>query len=177
MTEEVLSSRNVFKGRILNLRVDTVKTIDGRESTREVVEHAPCIAVIAVDPDNNVLLVRQYRQAPGKELLEIPAGGIDEGESPEEAVIREMQEETGYRPQRVERLNGFYSTPGFCDEYLYLLLATDLVPGRLYAEDTAGIEVVHQPVSEIPALVTSGKIEDVKTIAGLLYYLEYQKTA
>ena len=176
MSEEVLSSRSVFKGRILNLRVDTVETIDGRESTREVVEHAPCIAVIAVDPDNNVLLVRQYRQALAKELLEIPAGGIDEGEDPESAVIREMQEETGYRPQKVERLNGFYSTPGFSDEYLYLFLATDLVPGRLIAEDTAGIEVVRLPVSEIPDLVTSGKIEDAKTVAGLLYYLEYRKT-
>jgi len=176
MTEEVLSSRSIFKGRILNLRVDTVETIDGRESTREVVEHAPCIAVIAVDPDNNVLLVRQYRQAPGKELLEIPAGGIDEGEDPESALIREMQEETGYRPKKVERLNGFYSTPGFSDEYLYLFLATDLVPGRLIAEDTAGIEVTRVPITEISALVTSGKIEDAKTVAGLLYYLEYRKT-
>lgn len=175
MAEETLSSKRIFEGRALNLRVDTVRTIDGRRSTREVVEHTPCIAVIAVDGQGNILLERQYRQAPGKELLEIPAGGIDAGEEPEAAVVREMQEETGFRPQKVTRLCGFYSSPGFCDEYLHLFLAEDLVPGRLHAEDTPGIEVVPVPVMEIPALVTSGKIEDAKSIAGLLYYLEYRK--
>jgi ADP-ribose pyrophosphatase len=175
VVEEVLSSQVIYEGRILTLRVDTVRTVDGRETTREVVEHAACVAVVPVDAGGNVLLVRQYRDAPGKELLEIPAGGIDPGESPEEAVIREMQEETGFRPREVVRLGGFYSTPGFCDEYLYLYLATDLEPGRLYAEDTPGIAVVPVPAAEIPALVASGEVEDAKTVAGLLYYLEYRK--
>ena len=166
----------IFEGRILKLRVDTVLTVDGRESTREIIEHAACIAVIPVDADDNVLLVRQYRRAVDKELLEIPAGGIDAGEDVEAAVMREMQEEIGYRPGTIERLGGFYSTPGFCNEYLSLYLATDLVPARLYAEDTAGIEVVRVPVSKIAALATSDKIEDAKTIAGLLFYLQYLKT-
>ncbi|OGO30245.1 MAG: hypothetical protein A2Z29_09035 [Chloroflexi bacterium RBG_16_56_11] len=175
MPEEVLSSRTIFEGRILTLRVDTVRTADGRPSTREIIEHAACVAVIAVDADDNVLLVKQYRQAPGKDLLEIPAGGIDAGETPEQAVVREMQEETGFRPGRVARISGFYSTPGFSDEFLHLYLATELVPGRLHAEDTPGIEVVKIPASRAAALVASGKIEDAKTIAGLLYYLEYRK--
>ena len=143
--------------------------------TREIVEHADCVAVIAVDADDNILLVKQYRQAPGKELLEIPAGGIDAGETPEQAVIREMQEETGFKPGRVARLSGFYSTPGFSNEFLHLYLAIDLAPGRLHAEDTPGIEVVKVPAPQAAALVASGKIEDAKTIAGLLYYLEYRK--
>jgi len=176
LAEETLSSEVVFEGRILKLRVDTVRTADGRKSTREVVEHAACIAVIAVDTNDNVLLVRQYRQALGKELLEIPAGGIDKGEDPKAAVIREMQEETGFRPQRVERLGGFYTTPGFCNEYLYLYLAADLVPGRLHAEDTPGIEVVRVPLSQVPDLIASDEIEDAKTVAGLLFYLEYRKS-
>jgi ADP-ribose pyrophosphatase len=175
--EKFLSSKTIFEGRILKLRVDTVQTADGRESTREIIEHDACIAVIAVDIDDNVLLVRQYRRAVDKELLEIPAGGIDTGESAEEAVIREMQEETGFLPGKLEHLVGFYSTPGFCSEYLYLYLATDLEPGRLYAEDTAGIELVKVPVSEVSDLVLSGKIEDAKTIAGLLFYLEYREKA
>jgi ADP-ribose pyrophosphatase len=175
LAEEVISSRVIFEGRVVKLRVDTVKTIDGRRTTREVVEHAPCVAVVAVDDKSNVLLVRQYREALGKELLEIPAGGIDKGESPEDAVIREMQEETGFRPGRVVQLCGFYTTPGFCDEYLYVYLAKELEPGRLFAEDTPGIEVVSVPVRDIPALLTSGKIEDSKTIAGLLYFLEWRK--
>ncbi len=175
MAEETLSTQVIYEGRILKLRVDTVRTADGRKSTREVVEHDACIAVIAVDSGDNILLVRQYRQAIDKELLEIPAGGIDEGENIEEAVIREMREETGFRPQKVERLGGFYTTPGFCNEYLYLYLAEDLTPDPLSAEDTPGIEVVRVPVTQVLEIVNSGKIEDSKTIAGLLYYLEYRK--
>jgi ADP-ribose pyrophosphatase len=174
--EETLHTRAVFEGRAVRLRIDTVKTADGRKSTREIVEHGDCIAVIAIDEDDNILLVKQYRKAIEKELLEIPAGGIDASEEPEEAVRREMQEETGYLPGKVERLGGFYSTPGYCTEYLYLYLATELTPSRLHAEDTAGISLVRVPLSEIPALLTSGKIEDAKSIAGLHMYLEHRKS-
>jgi ADP-ribose pyrophosphatase len=176
LAEETLSTQVIFEGRVIKLRVDTVRTADGRRSTREIVEHAACIAVIAVDADDNILLVRQYRQAPGKELLEIPAGGIDEGEDIEAAVVREMQEEIGFRPKKVQHLCGFYTTPGFCNEYLYLYLATDLIPDPLSAEDTAGIAVVRVPVKEVLALIASGKVEDSKTIAGLLFYLQYRKS-
>jgi len=175
LAEETLSTQVIFEGRILKLRVDTVRTSDGRQSTREVIEHAACIVVIAVDADDNILLVKQYRSALEKELLEIPAGGIDKGENAEAAVIREMREETGFRPQKVARLGGFYSTPGYCDEYLYLYLAPDLTHDPLSAEDTAGIEVVRVPVTQVPELINSGKIEDAKSVAGLLIYLEYRK--
>ncbi len=175
MAEETLSTQVIFEGRILKLRVDTVRTSDGRKSTREVVEHDACIAVIAVDADDNILLVKQYRRAIDKELLERPAGGIDEGEDIDAAVIREMREETGFRPRKVARLGGFYTTPGFCNEYLHLYLAADLTPDPLSAEDTAGIKVIRVPVTQVPELVNSGKIEDAKTIAGLLFYLEYRK--
>ena len=177
MTEEkTLSTHIIFDGRAVKLRIDTVKTADGRESTREIIEHSDCIAVIAIDEDDNVLLVRQYRKAIEKELLEIPAGGIDPGEDAETAVRREMQEETGYLPGRVKRLGGFYSTPGYCTEYLHLYLATELAPSQLYAEDTAGISLVRVPVKEISALFASGKIEDAKSIAGLHIYLEHRKS-
>jgi ADP-ribose pyrophosphatase len=174
-TEKALSSQIIYEGRILKLRIDTVQTADGRQTTREIVEHANCVAIVAVDADDNILLVKQYRRALDKELLEIPAGGIDAGEDAETAVVREMQEETGFRPQRVARLGGFYSTPGFCNEYLYLYLATDLTPSQLYAEDTAGIEVVRVPIKQVPDLITSGQICDAKSIAGLLAYIEYWK--
>ena len=174
--EKTLSSQVIFEGRAVKLRVDTVQTADGRQTTREIVEHADCVAIVAVDADDNVLLVKQFRKAPEKELLEIPAGGIDDSEDAEAAVIREMQEETGFRPQKVERLGGFYSSPGFCSEYLHLYLAADLTPSQLYAEDTGGIEVVRVPVVRISELVTSGQIEDAKTIAGLLAFLEYRKS-
>ncbi len=175
MTEKTLSSKVVFKGRALRMRVDTVLTADGRRSTREIVEHPDCIAVVALDTGGNVLLERQYRQPIGKELLEIPAGGIDAGEEPEASVVREMREETGFRPQQVTKLTGFYSSPGYTTEYLHLYLATDLVPDPLAAEDTAGIEVIPLPLTQIPDMISSGKIQDAKSITGLLFYLEHFK--
>jgi ADP-ribose pyrophosphatase len=174
--EKTISSQIIYEGRAVKLRVDTVQTAGGRQTTREIVEHADCVAIAAVDADDNVLLVNQFRKPVEKELLEIPAGGIDAGEDAEAAVIREMREETGFRPQRVERLGGFYSSPGFCSEYLYLYLATDLKPSQLYAEDTEGIEVVRVPIAKIPDLIASGRIGDAKSIAGLLVFLEYRKT-
>jgi len=147
----------------------------GRETMREIVEHSDCVAIIAIDADDNVLLVNQFREAVEKELLEIPAGGIEPDEDPVAAVVREMQEETGYLPQKVERLGGFYSTPGYCTEYLHLYLATDLISSQLYAEDTASIRLVRVPVTKIPSLITSGSICDAKSIAGLFTFLEYQK--
>jgi ADP-ribose pyrophosphatase len=173
LAEETLSSKVLFDGRAIKVRVDTVRRPDGRRTTREIVEHAAVIAVIPVDNDGNVLLVRQFRKPVEKELLEIPAGGIDPGEDAEAAVIRELQEEIGFRPGRLERLGGFYSAPGYATEYIHLYLAADLVPGRLHAEDNEEIKLVRVPMAQVPELISSGKIEDAKSIAGLLYYLEF----
>lgn len=173
--EKTLSSQLIYDGRAVKLRIDTVAMPGGRETTREIVDHSDCVAIVAVDADSNVLLVNQYRKPVEKELLEIPAGGIEPGEDPQTAVSREMREETGYLPRKVERLGGFYSAPGYCTEYLHLYLATDLTPGQLYAEDTENIRLVRVPITQIPGLITSGSICDAKSIAGLLTYLEYQK--
>jgi ADP-ribose pyrophosphatase len=138
-------------------------------------EHSDCVAIIAVDDKDNVLLVNQFRKPVEKELLEIPAGGIEPGEDPVDCVRRELREETGFLPQKVERLGGFYSTPGYGTEYLYLYLATDLVPSPLQAEDSESIKLVRVPLAQIPGFITSGSICDAKSIAGLLTFLEYRK--
>jgi ADP-ribose pyrophosphatase len=177
LAEETLSSQKVFEGRAVNLRIDTVRLPSGRETTREIVEHENCVAIVALDDADNILLVKQFRKPVEKELLEIPAGGIDPGETPEDAVRREMREETGFLPQKVDKLGGFYSTPGFCTEYLYLYLATDLVPKPLKAEDSESIRLVRVPLAEIPGLIASDAICDAKSIAGLLAFLEYRKSA
>jgi len=171
--EQVLSSRLIFSGRVVRLRVDTIRLPDGCETTREIVEHDDCVAVIPVDAGNNVVLVEQFRLPTGKALLEIPAGGVEPGENAEKAVCRELREEIGYLPRKVTRLGGFYSSPGFCTEYLHLYLATGLTPSRLHAEDTEEIRVVRVPVSEISDLIASERICDSKSIAGLLYFLKY----
>lgn len=173
--EKTLSSQLIFEGRVVKLRVDTVEMPGGRKTTREIVEHSECVAVVAIDAEDNVVLVSQFRKPVEKELLEIPAGGIEPGEDPVAAVRRELREEIGYLPSKVDRLGGFYSAPGFCTEYLYLYLATDLVPSQLYAEDTENIRLVRVPVSQITGLITSGTICDAKSIAGLLTFLEYDK--
>jgi len=168
--ERTLSSQLIYDGQVVKLRVDTVRMPGGRETQREIVEHGDCVAIIAIDADDNVLLVKQFRKPVEKELLEIPAGSIDPGEDPVTTVRREMQEETGYLPQKVERLGGFYSSPGFCTEYLHLYLATDLTPSPLYAEDTESIKLTRVPISQIRSLIASGSICDAKSITGLLIY-------
>lgn len=173
--EKTLSSKVVYEGRAVTLRIDTVEMPSGRQTTREVVQHSDCVAIIAVDDADNVLLVKQYRQPIDKDLLEIPAGGIELGESPEAAVQRELREETGYMPKQLKKLGGFYSVPGYGTEYLHLFLATDLTYSPLYAEDTEIIKLVRIPVTQVKELVHSGKLCDSKSIAGLLIYLEYRK--
>lgn len=175
-SEKTLSSHLAYEGRAVKLRIDTVQMPDGRVTTREIVEHSDCVAVVANDADGDILLVSQFRKSIGKELLEIPAGGIEPGEEPPDCVRREMREETGFLPKKIEKLGGFYSTPGYCTEYLHLYLATDLVPSQLHAEDTENITLVKVPVSQIRSLITSGSICDAKSIAGLLFFLEYRKT-
>jgi len=166
--ERTLSSQQIYDGRAVKLRVDTVQKSKGKTTTREIVEHSDCVAVVVLDSKDRVILVRQYRKAVGKTLLEIPAGGIDPGEQPITSVRRELQEEIGYLPNKIDKLGGFYAAPGYCTEYLYLYLATHLTPSRREAEDTGDIKVVRVPLSRIPELIATGEICDAKSVAGLL---------
>ena len=172
--EKKVATKQIYQGRAVNLRVDTVEKASGTTTTREVVEHSDCIAVVALDAQGSILLVRQFRHAVDRFLLEIPAGGIDTGEEPVDAVRRELQEEIGYFPQKIDKLGGFYSTPGYGTEYLHCFVASGLVPARLVAEDTDDIELVRVSSDEIPRLIASGEICDAKSIAALLTFLFVQ---
>ncbi|MBI4300968.1 MAG: NUDIX hydrolase [Chloroflexi bacterium] len=166
--EETLNSRRIYSGRVVGLRVDTVRLPDGRTTQREIVEHSEAVAIVPLDARSNAIMVRQYRKPVERQLLEIPAGGIEPGESPEAAAARELKEETGYSAGKIERIGGIYSAPGFCQEYLHLFLATDLVPGRPEAEEDESIELVMVPLQEVPNLIASGQICDAKSVAALL---------
>jgi ADP-ribose pyrophosphatase len=173
--EKTIASQQIYRGHAVNIRVDTVEKAGGRKTKRDVVEHSDCIAVVALDEQNNILLVRQFRYPVGRFLLEIPAGGIDPGEEPIDSVRRELQEEIGYLPRKIDKLGGFYTVPGYGTEYLHCFVATDLVPGRLTAEDTDDIELVRVSQDEIPQLIASGEICDAKSIAALLIFLFIQQ--
>src|SRR5512136_2347803 len=148
------------------MRVDSVVKPNDKETTREVVEHVDCVVILPIDSKGNILLVRQFRHAVGKELLELPAGSIDPGETPEQAAVRELREETGYRPGKLEKMGGFYAAPGYCTEYLHFFRATQLKKSPLTAEDTDEIELVPTAPADIAELIASGEICDAKTIAG-----------
>ncbi len=172
--ERLLATRRLYEGRIVNLRLDSVELAGGQRTEREIVEHGPAVAIVPLDSQGNVLLVRQYRQAASRALLEIPAGGIDAGEDAAAAAQRELQEETGFRAGVLEPMGGFYLAPGYCTEYIHLFLATSLSPSRLAADSDEDIAVERLPLSQASELVETGDICDAKSIAGLLLAQAWQ---
>ena len=163
-----LSGETVFEGKIVNVRVDTVGLRNGGRAIREVVEHRPAVVLVPIDPDGNMVLVRQYRYPAGETLLEAPAGIIEESETPLACAQRELQEETGYRARHLKALGSFWTTPGFSDELMYGYVATGLEPSRLEPDDDEDITVERIPPSQVTELIQRGEIRDAKTIAALL---------
>lgn len=168
---ETVSIETAFQGRTVSVQIARVRKPNGRMTTREIVQHKDAVVMVPVDGNGNVLLVRQYRTSIGRELLELPAGGIDPGENPEDSARRELREETGYMPRKLTSLGGFYASPGFCTEYLHLFLAGDLELSPLEASDTEEIEVVPVTLRQARELIVSGQIMDAKSVAGLLRVL------
>jgi ADP-ribose pyrophosphatase len=167
-SEPTVTSQPIFQGKILNLRVDTVRLPNGRLATREIVEHANSVCIVPLDQHNNVLLVRQYRKPTNGQLLEVPAGGIEDSEVSEETVLRELQEEVGYTAGTLKHLSSFWLAPGWCDEFMHAYLATDLRPSTLVADDDEFIDLVRVPLRDTLDLIASGAIQDAKSIAALL---------
>ena len=174
-SEPTVESKTIYEGRIVNLRVDTVRLPNGRLTTREIAEHSSTICVVPVDDENNVLLVRQYRKPTESQLLEIPAGGIEPGEDVQEAVLRELQEEVGYTADTLRHLCSFWIAPGWCTEYMYAYLATDLRQADLDADDDENISVERVPLPDTIGLIEKGEIQDGKSIAALLMALRQRE--
>jgi ADP-ribose pyrophosphatase len=166
--ETTLSSKQMFSGNLLKLRVDEVLLPNGRKSTREIVEHPGAVAVVAITENDEVLMVRQYRKAIERELLEIPAGKLEEGESREVCVERELMEETGYFPNELTYLTSFYTSPGFSNEILHLFIAKNLIKKSRDADFDEYLQAEKVPFEEAINKIRTGEIVDSKTITGLL---------
>jgi ADP-ribose pyrophosphatase len=168
LIEKTLESKLVFKGRLINVRVDTVQLPNGRVSTREVVEHKGAVCVVPLLDHEQVVMVKQYRQPVGKVLLELPAGTLDKGEDPEECARRELVEEVGYYPQKLTKMFHSYLAPGYSTEMLHTYLAEDLQPTSENRDADEFIEVVTVNLRQAVDMIRSGEIIDAKSICGIL---------
>ena len=169
-----LASRRVYKGRVVDLDIDTVQFPDGSTGQLEMIRHPGAAAVLpfASDPrgpDPTILLIKQYRYAANGPLIEIPAGRLDQGEDPKACAERELLEEVGVKAGRVERLTTIWTTPGFTDERIHLFWAADLTAGKHAREPDEFIEVTPTPLSEALTLIRDGGIKDAKTVLCILY--------
>ena len=168
--EKTISSTLLKKGKNFSFYNDQVVLPNGRETERNIVKHPGAVAIIAVHEDE-IVLIKQYRYATGKYLLEIPAGTLEEDEDPYKCAVRELQEETGYAASGWSRLFQSYMVPGYSDEILYFYLAEGLTPVKANPEDDEDIEVNLYGVDEVLNMIESNEIEDAKTIMAVLTYL------
>ena len=167
VTPEVLDSREVFRGRVFDVSVDTVREGD-KTYVRDVVHHPGSAVIVPVFEDGTVALVRQYRHPVVRYLLEVPAGTLSAPERPEEGAARELEEELGVVAGRMEKLAEFFVSPGFCEEKMWLYLATELTETAQRLEDDELLEIVRVPIRQALEMITDGEIQDAKTIIGLM---------
>lgn len=164
---KTLSSKTIYEGKIIELRLDRIR--EGEvEYDREIVAHKGSAVIVPVFDDKTVALVKQYRHAAGKYLLEIPAGSLDEGESPETGAARELEEEIGVTAAKLDKIAEFYVSPGFLTEKMFLFLATKLTETTQNLESDELIVIERLTFPEIFDLIRNGEIADAKTIVGLL---------
>lgn len=168
---KVLKEEIIYDGKIITVKKETMILPNNKEAVREFVHHKNAVAILGVI-DNNVLLVKQFRTGSKSELIEIPAGLIENGEDPEITAIRELQEETGYKPNSLNFLGKFFLSPGFCDETIYLYFSDDLTESKLPQDEDEFIEVIKLPVENIRSFISdTSNTLDIKTILSLSLYL------
>ena len=170
MIEKTISTKRIHEGSILNLRVDEVLLPNNKTSKREIIEHNGAVAMVAVNNENDIILVKQFRKAVEKVMIEIPAGKLELDEDPDQCAVRELIEETGYKPNKITRMFDLSTSPGFCTEVIHMYIAEDLEEAYLDCDEDEFIEVVKMNIDEAVNMISRGEITDSKTIAGLLYY-------
>jgi ADP-ribose pyrophosphatase len=168
----VISQTIAYKGKKIEVREDRVVHDNAKEHVIELVVHPGAVCIVARPTPTDVLLIRQYRHATGKELLELPAGTLNRGENPQDCAIRELEEETGYRAGKMIERGRFYTTPGFTTEFMHLYEATELVKTQTNFDEDEAIELDIVPNMQALQMINDGRIEDAKSILGLLRVLK-----
>ena len=164
---KVIDSQSIYRGRVFEVTVDTIS--EGEKTyAREVVHHPGSAVIVPVFDDGTIALVRQYRHPAVRYLLEAPAGTLRRGEAPEEGAKRELEEELGVVSGRLEKLSEFFVSPGFCGEKMWVYLATELTETKQQLDEDEILVVVRIPFSQALSMITTGEIEDAKTIIGVM---------
>jgi ADP-ribose pyrophosphatase len=171
--EEHLATRRAYDGHILRVRVDDVRLPSGRESVREMVEHPGSAVVLPITTDGDVVLIRQFRYTTGETLIELPAGLIDPGETPEQTARRELTEETGYQAGEIELLGAAYVSPGYSQELSHFFVAIDCVSVDHEPDEDEPVEVLHMALDDLPDMLASGEstIRNAQALLALNWYL------
>ena len=173
--EKTLSEKTIFQGRVFKMVRQVVLLPNKKTSVRDLILHPGAVAMIPFDAKGNVLMVRQFRKAVGKDMLEIPAGTIDPGEALITCVQRELQEEIGFKARKLSKLASYYPAPGYTTEIIHIYVAENLVPSRLDCDHDEFLEVIPMKIEKILECIRTGKIRDSKTVIGMLYYHLFRK--
>jgi ADP-ribose pyrophosphatase len=173
--ETRLESQRIYDGKIINLRLDTVRLPNEKEAKREVVEHPGAVAIVAVNEQQEIIMIKQYRYPIDEVIWEVPAGKLEKGENPDDSAARELEEETGYQAKVIKRIARFYTTPGFTDEVMYLYLAQGLTLNEQNLDEDEFLTVEKMPLTKAVELIFQGEIVDNKTIVAILMAKELVK--
>ncbi len=173
--EKTVSSKEIFDGRIIRLRVDTVEMPGGNLAEREIIEHPGGVGIVAITDSDEIIMVKQFRKPIEKAIYEVPAGKLDKGEDHRLCGIRELGEETGYTAENFVYLGYMYPSPGFADEVTHLYLGTGLTPGEAHLDPDEYLDIEYIKTSKVVDMIMNNEINDAKTIFGVFKALEYLK--
>ncbi|GAK06580.1 NUDIX domain-containing protein [Geomicrobium sp. JCM 19038] len=177
LTEKTVKKETVFEGKVITLELHDVTLPDKSSGKREVIKHPGAVAVLAVTPEGTIPLIRQYRKASEQTLLEIPAGKKEAGEEPLETAKRELKEETGFSAEHFVDIGGFYTSPGFADEYIHIYLAENVSTGEANTDEDEFLEIEMWSKEEAIQFALKGKFNDAKTAYSLLQLFARQNLA
>ena len=167
LEEKTISSDRIYTGKVISLKVDTVEVENKGYQKREIVEHCGAVGIVAINDNNEVVLIKKFRKAIEKVIWEIPAGKLEVGENPKECAIRELKEEAGYEAENLKLIHKFFTSPGFSNQKVYIYLATGLIVGE-HSLDDQSLEVYKIDLEDAYNMVIRNEIEDAKTLIGIL---------